>query len=420
MKHPKTSALNAPDRLQALRDTELLDTAAEETFDRSTRLAAQILNVPVAMVSLVDDKRQFFKSCTGEIPEPWASQRGTPVSHAFCKYVVMNDSNLVVNDAREDQDLKHHPGVKSLGIIAYLGIPLKLSSGHTIGSFCTIDSQPREWTQEQIKTMEDLAASVIAEIELRVMVRELQKNNFEMRNIEMRRDELSDLMVNDLHNPLCSVTTGIELALSKCEHSKMQRQFLEAALENSQALTRMVDTILDQGQDDRGQLELKLHPVDLHRLLKESISQVQASASNKHVRLQVISPTNLPPVQADEKKMGRVLTNLLTNSIKHTPINGSVSCSIEQTRKDNKNRLQLNIRDEGSSIPQKFRNLVFDKYSQIEAGLYNFSSAGLGMPLCRVVIEGTGGDIWIESQLTKGTTYCISLPTEEASPDASV
>ncbi len=134
----------------------------------------------------------------------------------------------------------------------------------------------------------------------------------------------------------------------------------------------------------------------------------------------MISPTNLPPVQADEKKMGRVLTNLLTNSIKHTPINGSVSCSIEQTRKDNKNRLQLNIRDEGSSIPQKFRNLVFDKYSQIEAGLYNFSSAGLGMPLCRVVIEGTGGDIWIESQLTKGTTYCISLTTEEASPNASV
>src|SRR3954464_15206025 len=77
-----------PARLAMLRRTALLDTPAEEAFDRLTRLATRVLHIPISIISLVDDDRQFFKSCLG-LPEPWASDRETPLSHSFCQYIVL-------------------------------------------------------------------------------------------------------------------------------------------------------------------------------------------------------------------------------------------------------------------------------------------------------------------------------------------
>src|SRR5688500_4721081 len=93
--------LNDQERLAALRRTGLMDGAPEERFDRLTRLAARTLRVPVALVSLVDDNRQFFKSCVG-LTEPWASMRQTPLTHSFCQHAVMTGRPLIINDARAD------------------------------------------------------------------------------------------------------------------------------------------------------------------------------------------------------------------------------------------------------------------------------------------------------------------------------
>ncbi|MCB0188137.1 MAG: GAF domain-containing protein, partial [Caldilineaceae bacterium] len=94
----------AIERRQALLATGLLDSPPEAEFDRLTRLACRLLHVPVSLISLVDDQRQFFKSAQG-LAEPWASRRETPLSHSFCKHVVLTDEPLVVSDARIDARL---------------------------------------------------------------------------------------------------------------------------------------------------------------------------------------------------------------------------------------------------------------------------------------------------------------------------
>ena len=91
-------------RLAALRATGLLDSQAEAAFDRLAALSADLVGVSVALVSLVDEDRQFFKSAVG-LAEPWASRRGTPLTHSFCKYVVASGAPLVVPDAREVAEL---------------------------------------------------------------------------------------------------------------------------------------------------------------------------------------------------------------------------------------------------------------------------------------------------------------------------
>jgi transcriptional regulator with GAF, ATPase, and Fis domain len=159
------TAVQAPERLRELRRSMLLDSPPEESFDRLTRLTSSVLNVPVAFVSLVDSDRQFFKSCVG-LPEPWAAQRQTPLSHSFCRHVVESRRPLVVSDAREHPLLRNNPAIRDLGIIAYAGAPLITPNGQVLGTLCAIDHQRRHWTTEQVEILSNLAGSVLSEIEL--------------------------------------------------------------------------------------------------------------------------------------------------------------------------------------------------------------------------------------------------------------
>jgi PAS domain S-box-containing protein len=155
-----------PGRLEALRRTGLLDSPAEESFDRLTRLARQVLDVPVALVSLVDGDRQFLKSQSG-LPEPWASRREMPLSHSFCRHVVERAEPLIVEDAREHPLLQDDRAIRELEMVAYAGFPLMDTDGHVLGSLCAADSRPRRWAGAEIEALHDLSALVMTEVALR-------------------------------------------------------------------------------------------------------------------------------------------------------------------------------------------------------------------------------------------------------------
>ena len=159
------AATGDQDRLDALHATGLLDSDISPSFDRLARLAANVLHAPVALVSLVDSDRQFFKTCLG-LPEPWASRRGSPLTHSFCQHAVASREPLLVSDAREHAVLRDNLAIRDMGVIAYAGIPLIDAAGNALGTLCVIDSQPRHWTSHQVQLLSDIAASVVTEITL--------------------------------------------------------------------------------------------------------------------------------------------------------------------------------------------------------------------------------------------------------------
>lgn len=148
--------VNDPMRLAALRASGLLDTPPEASFDRVTRLVTALLAVPTALFSLVDTRRQFFKSQVG-LPEPWASQRETPLSHSFCQWVVSGREPVTINDAREHQLLRNNLAVRDMGVVAYSGVPISTTQGEVLGSLCAIDGKPRDWKDDDMTTLHDLA-----------------------------------------------------------------------------------------------------------------------------------------------------------------------------------------------------------------------------------------------------------------------
>lgn len=161
---PDLTALHDPQRLQRLHTLDLLHGSMQPAFDRLTRLAAHLFNVPVAIISLVEDNCQRFASQVG-LPDRFRSM--TPLTHSFCQYVVSGAAPLRVDDARIDPLLKHNLAIPDLGVIAYLGCPLVTHDGLTLGALAVIDTQPRQWTDAERDRLADLTALVMTEIALR-------------------------------------------------------------------------------------------------------------------------------------------------------------------------------------------------------------------------------------------------------------
>jgi len=160
-----------PAHLAALRRAALLDGAPDVAVDRLTRLATTILHAPVALVTLIETDRQIFVSSVG-LPEPWASQRETPLSHSICQHTVASAAPLIIADARDHPLTRDNLAIPDLGVVAYVGLPLVSSDGDALGSFCVIDHRPRVWTDGDIAILRDLAASVMTAIELRAAAEE--------------------------------------------------------------------------------------------------------------------------------------------------------------------------------------------------------------------------------------------------------
>ncbi|MFJ6195572.1 GAF domain-containing SpoIIE family protein phosphatase [Micromonospora sp. NPDC092111] len=180
------AALADPVRLRSLADTGL-DAAPDEAFDRFARLVSDLLDVPVALVSLVSETRQFFPGAVG-LPEPWAGRRQTPLSHSFCQHVVDTEIPMVLPDARLHPRVRDNLAVPELGVVAYAGIPLTDLDGRVLGSLCAIDSKPRAWSPAQLRTLADLAAACSSELRLRIA---LDGAEVARRRVEEAHDRLN-------------------------------------------------------------------------------------------------------------------------------------------------------------------------------------------------------------------------------------
>ena len=189
------TAVQNTSRIDALRRTGLLDSPPEEAFDRLARLASAVLQAPIALVSLVDADRQFFKSCIGV--EPADSSRSTPLEYSFCQHAIASGEPLVIPDAREHPLVRDNPAIRDFGVIAYAGVPLVTSDGHALGTLCVLDHTPRAWTTQQVDILRDLAGAAMTEIALRQELAERERVGREREALEhalrVERDRFGSL-----------------------------------------------------------------------------------------------------------------------------------------------------------------------------------------------------------------------------------
>ncbi len=174
--------IESPKRLEALQETGLLDGPVDPALERLTRLTRRMLGVPTAVVSLVDRNRQFFAAHSG-LNAALVAARETTLDYSFCQHVVSTGAPLIVPNSSVHPLVHDNHSINEYGIHAYAGMPLRTSDGQVLGSFCVFDSEGREWRQEDLDALQDLAQAAMTEIELRSTMRLLEEQGAQLESL---------------------------------------------------------------------------------------------------------------------------------------------------------------------------------------------------------------------------------------------
>jgi signal transduction histidine kinase len=383
-------------RVAAVRALRLLDTPPEDRFDRIAMIAQHLLDVPIALVSLVDLDRQWAKSSVG------LTVLETPRSSSFCSHAIAAGRFFEVPDAATDPRFMGNPMVLgAAGIRFYAGHPVAGPSGHLVGTLCVLDRVPRRLTDRQRTELGDLAGWV--ELEYTV----LQANQWEQETERARRDFVS-VVSHELRTPLTSIRGSLELIASG-RFGELPRQvsrLVSIAATNTDRLVRLAEDVVDLHQMQRGQLHLRLGEVALHEVVGQAVHAVEDVAERAAVSVE--SFCDEPAlVYGDADRLVQVVTNLLVNAVRVSPQGQPVTV----TSGVNGTRATIAVRDHGPGVPQGQLDEIFEPFVQFDLpDQRRTGGAGLGLAIARGIVQAHGGRIGARADTDGGSTFEVSLP----------
>jgi signal transduction histidine kinase len=251
---------------------------------------------------------------------------------------------------------------------------------------------------------------------LRGQNEELARVNERLREINVIRENLANMIVHDLKNPLGVLLGTVELVrLELGEHlSFEQQEILTTAKASGQQMLTLVNSILEVQRLEEGKMPISPEAVVLDVVLRSSLSYAHPLVKVKGLQLEQDIPEGLPRVRADPILLRRVFDNLLNNAIKYTPGQGTITVKAEVQNDE----LVVYVHDTGPGIPAGLQESIFEKFIQVEVRqVGDRAGVGLGLTFCKLAAEGQGGRIWVESEEGSGSTFCLALPLwKEAEP----
>ncbi|QAT89084.1 diguanylate cyclase [Corallococcus coralloides] len=409
---PPPTPADEPRRLQALRALCLLDTPAHERFDRIVRTASQLFRVPIALVSLVDEHRQWFKARHG------LDATETPREQSFCAHAILSPATFVVPDALGDPRFHDNPLVLGAPFVRfYAGHPLRAADGSRVGTLCLIDSRPRDFPDADRAALADLAAWAEGEINA-LDAREARLLEEERQRVERMKNEFISTVSHELRTPLTSIRGSLGLLCGGIVGSLEPEvaRMVGIAHKNSERLLHLINDILDLEKMESGRLDLHLAPTNVVPLLALALQAHQGYADEYGVRLE--AAVDLPHAHArvDEDRFIQVLANLLSNAIKFSPQGERVTLSL--TREGGV--LRVGVQDHGPGIPEDFQARVFQKFAQADASdTRKRPGTGLGLSIAHGLVARMGGALRFTTSPTDGTRFSFDLPECEPGPEAA-
>lgn len=411
-------ALDAPDRLAALEATGLMDSVTSERYDRLTRLASSLLQAPVSLVSLVDGHRQFFKSSIG-LPEPWATERETPLSHSFCQYVVTSGQPLRIDNAPEHPLVKDNLAIPDLGVVAYLGVPIVAESGQNLGSFCVVDVVPRKWTEKEEEVLSNLVEFLQAEISLKMALANAENLAERAQTASRAKSDFLTRMSHELRTPLNSVIGFANVMLGNKDGNLREKEinYLGRIQKSGVHLLGLINDLLDLAKIESGKMQINVESTPLQGLIEDTVAQFEIQAEMKGVKLECEFPGGkLREIAADRGKLHQVLMNLVGNALKFTD-RGVVK--VQVVADESGAPQTISVSDSGIGIAVDRADAVFNPFEQADGNISKtFGGTGLGLPISRSLCELMGFRLELVSVEGSGSTFTILLQPEKTDREA--
>jgi len=230
------------------------------------------------------------------------------------------------------------------------------------------------------------------------------------------REDMMHMLVHDLRSPLTVLRGSLEMIELAVDDGKLEdvRLLEQMAQRGSDRMLHMVNELLDISKLESGEFPLNLEAVDVESLLRDISTRLRPLAADANIAINMLIAPNLPSLYVDPKFIDRVLHNLVDNAIKFTPDDGHVKLWA-RLDPENADSVLIGVTDTGPGIPPQERHRVFEKFQQTSVTGRRIGT-GLGLPFCKLAVESHGGQIWVESEVGKGSTFVMRLPTAKPGP----
>lgn len=408
VKPPKPS--NEPERLKALQSFKILDTEPEEFYDNITRLASYICDTPIALVTFIDDERQWFKSVVG------LNGKETTRDEAFCAYAIHQSDIMIVSDPLNDKRFSNNPLVLSDPHIRfYAGAPLRTSDGYGLGTICVIDNKHKELSKEQMQSLDELRVVTIKYMELRRAYIDREKsaseykalegrigfmlNEIETKNAELQ--ELSKILSHDLRAPLRGISSLADWMIEdhRQELPEEVLEQLELIRERTLKLNNLLDSVIEFSKSSRALLDNK--PVAIGTVIQEVIVQ---SSIPIHFNVEVSG--EWPVIKIDRNTILQMFTDIVNNAVKFNDKDYGL-IQIHSELKDD--FWHFSFKDNGIGIKEKQLEKIFDLFMSTPS-VKGETSSGLGLSKVKRSASVYGGDVVAESKPGEWTKITIMIP----------
>jgi signal transduction histidine kinase/CheY-like chemotaxis protein len=395
---------NEAKRLEALYRYNILDTLPEAAFDRITRIASYLLEVPIAVVSLIDQNRQWFKSRQG------LDAQETSRDLAFCAHTILHNRPLVVPDATKDPRFLRNPLVRGVpNIRFYAGAPLTTPDGFNIGTLCAIDTEIHMQLDEQkLEMLSDLATMVVDELELRVVLQKEKMSNY-------AKSSFLANMSHEIRTPMNGIIGMAGLILESGLTSK-QETYAKIMAESAESLLVIINDILDFSKIEAEKMQLEHTPFNMFTLCENLAASFSSQCNPKMISFILHYDQEAARyVLGDPGRIRQIIFNLLSNAVKFTE-KGSIVFSVTQLKGEDQGKsiLQITVTDTGIGIAKEMQGMLFKKFAQVDASTTRrYGGTGLGLAICKELAQLMDGDVTVQSAVGEGASFILTLPLEK-------
>ena len=390
---------NEHERLAALHSYDIIDTLQEDDYDDLTKIAAQLCNTPIATITFIDEKRQVFKAKIG------LENNSSPREESFCAHAINTPDTLMeVTDSRLDARFADNPLVEgNQPVIFYAGFPLVSPDGYALGTICVIDHKPNKLSAVQVKLLRCLSRQVVNLLELRKKNKLLSESQAALASHAANMENFAYMVSHDLKEPVRNISTFID-RVDKNYSSQLDpaaRKYIQIASDGAKRMKQLIDDMLVYAQ--QGVKNSVSEPIDTGALIEEIINFQVNNQDEFEIQ---INYSNMPVIQGHRIALRIVFQNLIANAVKYAKKNTVAVVSVSATQ--SASQWVFAVQDNGIGINNEDFLNVFKPFTRLDT-IETYSGTGLGLTTCKKIIESHGGQIWVESEPGKGSTFYFSV-----------
>jgi signal transduction histidine kinase len=390
---------NEAERLKAVEAYLLTSTTPEKDFDDIARIASEICNVPIALISLLGEDKQWFKAHYGTDFEEM------PRDIAFCSYAIMEPERpLVIPDLRLDERFRDHPLVVGpTQVVFYAGVTMKDQEGYAVGTICIVDQKPNQLDDRQLAMLQSLANTVSQLFELRRKVKKLQVVQKKLEELNQEVSEIAYVLSHDMKSPLNGIVSLLEVIKEEngSQMDESGQELLSMVHESANNLNMITKGTIQYFNTTRSFAKAQ-DDVNIHELIVLLLTQLHPP-----VWVNIHYSSDLPNVSTSKVALQHILYNLLDNAIKY---NDKEKCEIklEVTEKDIE--YEFSVTDNGPGIAPANQIRVFKLFQTLgRTDRLGKPGTGLGLAIVKRMVERLGGKISISTPESGGARFAFSI-----------